>query len=331
MNWDSMGLFGAPSQLDPPDTTNATFEAQGGNAINILSGIRGMQTVTSLSAGLPQGVGPPEFVLQWKFGASTNSTGQCPTTSDTCTHGSIRDHLEVKDVTDCTWCLGGYLIYSDNITNVDSQNDIKGIRIQQEEGADPFTPNYGATLEFRGSMPGGMLVLDLLSHNKDPSGAFDFPTSTAPDLGPDVINLDSCSDQGWCQVQMCFDHNWDTFDKMRVRGMGRALEGTAAGDVQVFSIDSDADHPIVHNGDGQRNPYRFTVDRQSVTGHYSHFESHTVCPADPDYWIPPAVEIEGGSVLIDPTKGGTVGGGSLTMLRRILPTIFRTELTLGGR
>lgn len=118
----------------------------------------------------------------------------------------------------------------------------------------------------------------------------------------DDLRVADCSTAGWCVMEMCVDHNWDGTNHQRVRTRMRSL-----GNGKEVGLWADSSNTYGSSTlEGRRLLRRFRVEcaddgkgcspGQELNKYRrtSHLMAAMV-PANPNFWIGPAVEIEGGS------------------------------------
>jgi len=205
-------------------------------------------------------------------------------------------HLANEDVeidfTDKTFCSTVYIRWSDGMVAVST--NFKGKAFSDGLVTDPH-PRL--ELEMGDNVPTGGLECSIIKSSSTEVFQWDDPKKhTVTIQGSDAVTVDDCSDKGWCEASICFDHNFDSNDTVRSRCRIRALWDGSIDTASEVSTTSNATALVPDGGDGRNYIYRYHTEHEDVTGQklWTAQAMQMVVPVSTDgtWWPLPAPEIE---------------------------------------
>lgn len=309
VNWiRTMGLAGAAPlalALAAPSAVGANVEARCGQLGSTC--VCSEPLNFSLAPSTPQNVDPPDsegagakectdgFFVRQIFGANNSlatlstvpgSTVGLPQVENVFRKQGGNSVIYVDDnreFSSSTWCARFYWSVSGdaNPPAVYGQDDLKFFT---HEADDAWSATQAGQWWPNGRMetypPGGT--------------SWTWPTGHLTGTG-DAVELADCSGGKWCRFERCFDHNWDGSGHLQFRARFTAL---STGEIENYG-------PRQTTNSG---PAAFTGNRRTFINNSKcdyvgcpsyQYLSHAIVaiqsPADPNFWIGPASEIEGGA------------------------------------
>jgi hypothetical protein len=203
-----------------------------------------------------------------------------------------------RDFTNGTYCTREYIHFDQGFPSPENTDqNIKGPRNNKPVGA----PHPGFETGWR--IKGGPLGFAPQGNHGTPFGSTARQAYLALTAGSDV-RFQECKD-AWCRIEYCFDHNHDGQQKLRFRGR---ITNVTTGKQAVYGPEmSVGSAPTAESGSNSFPAHFFSNNMES--GHYA-YHSHVLVsvrkPADPNFWIGEAYEIEDGTPTVplpdpDPT------------------------------
>ena len=220
-------------------------------------------------------------------------------------------HDKARTFTDGTWCQRHYYKVSSGFN--DSTYDFKGPRNSDQTATPGFQTATGTSGYFIYS-PGYPSTPFCSATPCEGVGGPSFQfLNTPPYVDNNHITWADCEDS-WCRMEICYDHNEDTQQKLRWRA--RVMDLSNPGVYTGINHLSNLTNSTVDSGAHSRIAGTvITVTPPSDIEGQSFWLSHGMVaikqPADPTFWIGPASEIEGSASTGGTLVGGSISGGSI--------------------
>ena len=272
LDWNAGSGF-LPDPTDPADSDS--MECAAGKTIYQSGDNASTQRLSSSSAAAMPAGNTVEFILADQCAGQLNVRGTRNT-----------------QLSDSTYCGRMYLNFSSDFpAPIARDSRKKQMRFKgQNDSASP-----GVELEWRPGSSNPELTFN-------PSGSYWWTDPTQSQvrasIGEPDIRYNDCRGS-WCRLEYCMDHNASGLPGDHLNFRGRLVKLTS-GEVRNFGPKlSTRAQPHVDTG---YNTWLVDGYCQNISGgqqYYSHAMQAIVSPADPNFWIGPAAEVEGA------TSGGT--------------------------
>jgi hypothetical protein len=278
---------------DPPDSTDNELNQQAsGNAVNVDS-VSSVSTVTIASTPSPSTLGnlsTSDMVLKVDS-QSAQVVGSAST-----------------DFTNSTWCSRTYFRDGASLALPPSGPTAESIALglyNTPSQADTYSPGVSVNYDSN-----GFRCIWI-----DPNIGWTSSALLMPSSGNEISSTE-CGDDGWCRLEVCFDHNMQGStvfgndpddDTLQVRCKITALD---TGKQRTWVDQSTNQQPVANTGTDtliRRNLENVTNTPSAYPRYTSYTMTAKRSPADDTFWINQAYEIEGTGTITPPAApSGTV-------------------------